>query len=139
MEVAARIVVDAPPERVWKLWTDVERWPDWTASVLRIEPLDGPLRIGARFRIRQPRLPALVWEVDALEEGRSWSWVAHSAGAVTIGRHVISADPRGALTEQLVVHRGWLGVPVGWMMQRTTRRYLAMEGEGLKRLAEGAA
>ena len=139
MKIEAQVVVDAPPERVWKVWADVERWPEWTASVTRIEPLSGPLQVGARFRIRQPRLPVLEWEVTSLEEGRSWTWVAHSPGAVTTARHVVVPTANGTVAEQHLLHEGWAGAPVGWLMQGQTRRYLAMEGEGLKRLAEGPA
>jgi uncharacterized protein YndB with AHSA1/START domain len=35
-------VIDAPPERVWALHTDVDAWPSWNADVDRAEL--GPVR-----------------------------------------------------------------------------------------------
>jgi len=136
MELADRVIVAAPPARVWAVWADVERWPEWTASVTRIEPLSGPLGPGARFRIAQPRLAVLVWEVTAYDAGVSWAWVARSAGATTTGFHAVRAEGDGTVADMRIVHEGWLGRPVGWLLAGLTRRYMALEGAGLKRVAE---
>ncbi|MEU1802223.1 SRPBCC family protein [Streptomyces sp. NPDC019937] len=48
-------VIKAPLSTVWKLQTDVERWPAWQAPVLTMKRLDpGPLRKGSRFRWTTP-------------------------------------------------------------------------------------
>ncbi|MCX5562352.1 SRPBCC family protein [Streptomyces sp. NBC_00038] len=49
------IVIKAPLSTVFKLQTDVERWPSWQAPVLSMKRLDpGPLRKGSRFRWTTP-------------------------------------------------------------------------------------
>ena len=64
------VEVAAPAAAVWTVYADVERWSEWTASITRIEALDGPeLAVGKRFAIKQPRLPRLVWEISELEPG----------------------------------------------------------------------
>ena len=55
--------VDASPARVWEVMADVGRWPEWTASMTSVELLGDALDVGAHVRIRQPKLPAAVWEV----------------------------------------------------------------------------
>ena len=72
------------------MFSDVERWPEWTASVTSLKALDGPgLAVGKRFEIKQPRLPKLVWEVTALDEGTSWTWEQRSPGGRTIAVHEV--------------------------------------------------
>ncbi|MFF0155794.1 SRPBCC family protein [Micromonospora sp. NPDC005203] len=44
-------MIDAPLRTVWKLQTDVERWPSWQKPVVSSKRLDrGPLRPGSSFR-----------------------------------------------------------------------------------------
>ncbi|MFE4018352.1 SRPBCC family protein [Streptomyces sp. NPDC059101] len=51
-------VIHAPLRTVWKLQTDVARWPAWQASVESVERLDhGPFRTGSAFRWTMPVPP----------------------------------------------------------------------------------
>ncbi|MGW3333365.1 SRPBCC family protein [Streptomyces rubiginosohelvolus] len=51
-------VIDAPLSTVWKLQTDVERWPSWQTHVTSMDRLDhGPFRPGAAFRWTTPIPP----------------------------------------------------------------------------------
>ncbi|MGW1408286.1 SRPBCC family protein [Streptomyces sp. NPDC002403] len=51
-------LIHAPLRTVWKLQTDVARWPSWQASVKTAERLDhGPLRRGSAFRWTTPIPP----------------------------------------------------------------------------------
>lgn len=51
-------VIHAPLSTIWKLQTDVERWPSWQAVVKTSERLDhGPLRKGSAFHWTTPVPP----------------------------------------------------------------------------------
>ena len=79
---------------VWEVFGDVERWPEWTASVTRLVALDGPgLAVGKRFEIKQPRMPKLVWEVTEVDPGVSWTWVQRSPGGCDLARHEVIPRP----------------------------------------------
>jgi uncharacterized membrane protein len=131
------ITIDAPIEVVWDVFSDVERWSSWTTSVTSVHLLDaGPLRIGSRARIRQPRLPKVVWTVTELEPGRSWTWTATSPGASTVASHRLSEVDGRTLAEQTIVQSGPIGALVGRLYRSLTKRYLALEAEGLRRQSE---
>ncbi|MFF8729125.1 SRPBCC family protein [Streptomyces sp. NPDC015171] len=52
---ATDTVIKAPLSTVWKLQTDIERWPSWQPPVTTAERLDaGRLREGSRFRWTTP-------------------------------------------------------------------------------------
>lgn len=132
------VEIDAPAALVWDVFTDVERWSEWTASVTRIVALDGPgIAIGKRFEIKQPRLPKLVWEVTDVVPGQSWTWAQSSTGGTTSAVHTVSpiAEGRTAVRQELE-QRGPVGGLVGRLMVGTTRRYLEMEAQGLKARSE---
>lgn len=73
-DFAIAVEISAPPDRVWAVMSDIEAWPEWTPTVTRVELLDpGPLAVGQRARVLQPRLPAAVWRITALGPGRSFT------------------------------------------------------------------
>ena len=114
------VEIEAPAGVVWDVFSDVERWPEWTASVTRLVALDGPgLAVGKRFEIKQPRMPKLVWEITELTPGSSWTWVQRSPGGMTVARHDViqesdSAHPSSAATRP--ARAGWRhsGVAYAW-------------------------
>ncbi|AKK25672.1 SRPBCC family protein [Mycobacterium sp. EPa45] len=136
---SSSIDIDAPADLVWEVFSNVEHWPDWTASVTRLRGLDGAqLAVGRHFEIKQPRMPRLVWTVTELEPGASWTWEQRSPGGLTTARHdvVPTADGRTVVRQELV-QRGILGSVVGVLMRQMTQRYLTMEAQGLKASSEG--
>ncbi|HEX7097205.1 MAG TPA: SRPBCC family protein [Acidimicrobiales bacterium] len=132
------IEIDAPASVVWDVFSDVERWAEWTASIERIEPLDGPgLDVGKRFRIKQPKFPNLVWQVTAVEPGSSWTWAQRSPGGTALASHeVVPQGPERTLVRQRIDQRGPIGALVGRLTRRLTTRYLDLEARGLKERSE---
>ncbi len=133
--------VAAPPAVVWRVLTDVEAWHTWTASVTSVERLDeGPLRVGSRARIVQPKVPTVVWEVGELVEDRSFTWAQGNAVARTTAGHWIEGDGSGGSRVRLsVAQEGVVGGVVGRLYRGMTARYLAMEAAGLTARAEAVA
>ena len=137
-DFALAVEISAPPDRVWAVMSDIEAWPEWTPTVTRVELLDpGPLAVGQRARVLQPRLPAAVWRITALEPGRSFTWVTRSPGVVVTARH--SVEPVvGGSRAHLALHFGGL---IGPLVARITRglntRYLGLEAAGLRQRSEG--
>jgi len=133
------ITVDirATPQRVWAVLSDVEGWPDWTASVRSVDRLDaGPLAVGSRARIRQPKLLPAVWRITSIEKGRSFTWVTRSLGLSVTAHHGVEATPDGSRVTLSIRFDGLLAPLVALLTHRLNNRYLGLEGAGLKRRSE---
>lgn len=139
MTFTRTIDIDAPAARVWAVMTDVERWPEWTASVTAIRRLDeGPFTVDSRVRIKQPRLPSSILTVTELEPERGFTWVATSPGLRVTASHGIAAAPRGVRVILSVRYDGLFGSLAGRLWRSLTERYLRLEAEGLRRRSEQA-
>jgi uncharacterized protein YndB with AHSA1/START domain len=141
VEARTSIDVAASPDEVWTVLVDVERWPEWTDSVSRIRPLDaGPLDVGSRVEISQPRIPTATYTVTALEPGHAFSWEQQQPGSRVSAHHECTQLPDGGTRVELrVVMSGVVGGVMGLLYRRLTERYLATEAAGLKARAEGSA
>ena len=104
MPVAEAAVLEL--RRVHRAWgprriVDIERWPEWGSTVTSVRRLDdGPLEVGSRVRIEQPRIPPTEYVVTELEPNRSFIWVATAPGVRTTARHLaegIKASSEGRL------------------------------------------
>jgi uncharacterized membrane protein len=132
--------ISAPPEAMWAVISDVESWPEWTASVTSVRPLSpGPLQVGSRVRIKQPRLPATVWTVSDLVEGERFTWTATSPGVNTRASHRVVPAAEGSRVTLSIDQAGILGRLVGRLYDGLTSRYVQMEAAGLKQRSEESA
>jgi len=129
--------IDAPPERVWDVMIDVEKWPEWTPSMSSVKRLDtGELRRGSRVRIKQPKLAPATMTVAELEHEKSFTWTTSLPGVVVTAAHTITPKGKGS---QVVLSLSFDGI-VGGIIGRATRslneRYIAYEAAGLKKRSE---
>ncbi|MFF1909011.1 SRPBCC family protein [Kitasatospora sp. NPDC058218] len=84
------IVINAPLHTVWRLQTDVERWPSWQTPVDSAKRLDhGPFRKGSAFRWTtpippNPATPATSLEITStvrqIEHGSCIRWTGPAIG-----------------------------------------------------------
>lgn len=131
--------VDAPPSRVWSVISDAERWPEWTPTVTRVERVHGDgLALGNKVRIEQPKLPAAVYTITALEPGKSFTWTTGSWFARGVANHVVEPRGSGSRVTLSVIFSGLIGGLAGKMYAELTREYLALEAAGLKKRSEAA-
>ncbi|MFG2768652.1 SRPBCC family protein [Streptomyces rubiginosohelvolus] len=88
-------VIDAPLSTVWKLQTDVERWPSWQTHVTSMDRLDhGPFRPGAAFRWTtpippNPATPATSLDITStVRQAERGSCIRWTGPAVGEGLHI---------------------------------------------------
>ncbi|HEX8867379.1 MAG TPA: SRPBCC family protein [Lentzea sp.] len=134
------VVIAAPPERVWDLIVDVERWPERIPTVDSVERLDdGPLALGSRTKLSQPRLSPAVWTVTELTEGSSYTWESKTSGVTVVASHDVEPHADGCrLTLALTVSGALAGI--GWLMSKSlSKRYVETEAASIKAAAETPA
>lgn len=128
----------APVERLWAVMSDVRRWPEWLPTVDAVTPLD-PDRVdevGAEYRVEQPRLPAAVWRITEVVEGRSFTWESTAPGLRSVGTHVLRPAGDGTTTITLGIEWSGLLAPVLRLLAgRTAQDYVEQEAAALDRTA----
>jgi uncharacterized membrane protein len=131
------IDIAATPERVWEVMSDFESWPKWTPSVRSITRLgSGPVRVGSRVLIRQPKFPPAVWKMMELGPGHHFTWRSGFPGMWVLATHTIVATATGSRVALALHYHGPLGKLLARMTRSVTRRYLEFEATGLKRQSE---
>lgn len=134
------ITIDAAPECVWSILSEVTEWPRWLPTVASVEGLGAErLAFGARFKVRQPGLRPTIWTVSAIEPGRRFEWQAASPGVLMVGDHRlqrVSPDSTSVLLR--FEFRGVVGGLLGLLFASTTRRYVDQEAAALKNATESA-
>lgn len=131
------VTIAAPVERVWTVIVDVDRWPERIPTVDAVERLDdGPLVLGSRTRLRQPRLSPAIWTVTELTDGSSYTWESRSPGVTVTGSHVVEPEGDGSRLTLTLSITGPLAT-VGWLATRSlTTRYVETEAAAIKQVAE---
>lgn len=139
--LVATATVDAAPDLVWALISDVRNWPDLLpTTVLSVTPLDAgrPDEVGARYVMEQPRIPRVTWEILEWDAPNRFTWQSSMPGVRTTGTHVVQGNPGGPTTASLAIE--WSGPGTGLVRMvyaRLTRRYVEIEAGQLKARAEG--
>ena len=93
MDYEVSTEIDATAARVWAVLADLGTWPEWTASMREVTPLgDGPVGEGSRVRVRQPKLPTVVWTISDWQPEHRFTWTATSPGVATAADHELRSD-----------------------------------------------
>ena len=132
--------IDAPPEKVWGMMTDVERWPEFAAQFRSIVRKDqGPLALGSKARVTPRGLFGSIWQVTEFEASRSFTWEADALpGLHLVAGHVVEPEGAGSRVILSLESSGALATllaPVLGVISRRPRQV----GEGLKAYFEGRA
>lgn len=126
------IDIPAPPDRVWQVMSDVERWHEWTPSVTRVTLFGRPLGVGSRAMIRQPKFPPAWWKVSEVVPGREFTWVSWAPGLRVVAQHGVVPAGVGARATLRLVYGGAVGPWFARLTRDIVERYLDFEAEGLQ-------
>ena len=137
MRVDDAIHKAAPPDVVWAVTEDVERWPEWTPTVTSVTRLEnGPFGLGSVARIKQPGQPEAEWTVTEFGSGQRFSWETRRLGLHMTGTHELSPDGAGTKNVLRVEAKGVVAVLLWPLLRFAMRRALSAENRGLKARCE---
>lgn len=139
MKVEDAVDIEAPPEAVWAVTVDVERWPEWTPTMKSARRVDqGPFAAGSAALIRQPGLPEARWVVTTFKPGENFTWETRVRGVRIVATHELTGIPTGTRNLLRVEVFGLLAGFLWPLIRSSLRRALEQENAGLKNRCEAS-
>jgi uncharacterized membrane protein len=136
--------VDAPIERVFEMFIDVKRWPEWMPNATEIKEITGPLdKAGTKIRSVSGFLGRKLETRDEIVEAerpRLWKLASEGGGFKGTATYRLTSTDQG--TDVLVeadyeLPAGFLGhVADRLFMEKTMERQMRHAAENLKALIE---
>jgi uncharacterized membrane protein len=131
------VSIDAPPDKVFAVLQDVERWPEWTATMVSVKRREsGPFVLGSTAEVRQPKLRPSVWQVTEIAEGRNFTWTTRSPGVRMKAGHRVEPDGSGSRVILSFEMSGVMAPLVSGLYGRLIDEYVSTEAQGLKKRCE---
>jgi uncharacterized protein YndB with AHSA1/START domain len=98
---------EAEPDAVWKLWTDVTRWPEWDVSK-EIARLDGPFEVGSAGWAKQKGNLGGSFTITEIDPGKRWVTECPIPLGHVIFDHILEqvADGRVRVVKRVEVQGG---------------------------------
>ena len=133
---ANQIFIQASPERVWAVLTDINQWPTWNPKISRAA-LEGSPVVGAKFnwKVNGASIRSIVHTADV---DRAFGWSGTTFGGSAIHNWHLESQNGGTLVKVEESMEGWL---VG-LFQKKMNRDLAADMvfwlEKLKAASEGS-
>jgi uncharacterized protein YndB with AHSA1/START domain len=134
---SAETVIAAPPQTVWDVLADLERWPEWNPDV-RSVAVEGPVAPGTRFRWKAG--PGTITStLQQADRPLSIAWTGTTMGIRAM--HAWRLEPRdgGTLARTEESFEGLLARLLRARMQRMLQRSLDSGLDHLKAEAERRA
>src|SRR5256885_8677636 len=135
----ASLETTAPPATVWRVWSDINRWPEWNPD-MKESRLDGPLKLGATGMINTKSGGKHDVVVTHFQDGRSFELESTALPGTKMAiRATIAPSGAGTRISQGFEPRGLLAPLVGPMMSGHILKTFNAVLDGLKRKVETAA
>ncbi len=138
--MSATIQIDAPPQAVWAVLTDLGRYPEWNPL---FREASGQVAVGSRITLRSVhpangRLMTVKPKITVAEPDAELRWVASLPGIIS-GEHrfALTLADGGTRLEQSETFRGLLTAFSGRTFARAEASFQALN-EAVKNRAESS-
>ncbi len=110
LEVTASAIVPAPPEQVFELLCDTERYPEWVTATNAVTTTDGPAREGSTYHEVNPILgpwkASTAWRVVEHEPPRRTVHESRDLPLSSTFEVVMEVAPEGDASRVTLTLRG---------------------------------
>lgn len=140
--VKSEIEIQAPPEKVWKIITDIDKWHEWSPT---INASKGKAAVGATVAITMMSKevgkdgPTYSPEIIRMDEPKYFHWRAHMmAGFIFTNEKIIELEKTdtGTKVTHLETFKGLMAALMKGQMDEGVPPMLNMMNDALKELAE---
>lgn len=137
VQARAEITIHAPAERVWRLLTGIERWPEWNPAVASAA-MQGPLSAGTVFVWKSQgfQVTSTLSEIDS---PKRLSWTGSAFGTRAFHLWEIEAVGDTVLVKTFETFDGWVPWLFKSSMQKKLDETLPAWLQALKQAAERRA
>ncbi len=129
------IFIQASPEAVWKIQTDINAWKDWQPDIAK-SLLQGPLEAGSIFQWTSGGF-AITSTLQEVELHRHIAWTGQAFGSKVRHIWVFKPENGGTLLTTEESMEGWLISLMKLVMPRFLDQSLDVWLRSLKNKAEG--
>jgi hypothetical protein len=132
----ASLETTANPQQVWRVWSDVNTWPEWNPD-MKESRLDGPLKLGTTGMINTRSGGKHDVVVTYFEDGKSFELESTALPGTKMAiRASIAPNGAGSRITQGFEPRGVLAPIVGPMMGGAILKTFSAVLGGLKQKVE---
>ena len=135
------VQIDAPPSTVWSVLADVDKWPEWTPTILSVVRQEtSAFGLGSTAKVKAKGFPEGVLRVTEFSPGQSFTWEGSSGpGFRVLLGHAVEAVGGGARATLSVTAAGPSAIFLGWLAVRLSKPNINTEVASLKVRAEQIA
>jgi hypothetical protein len=124
---------EANPEAVWRRYTDVEHWSEWSKKGVEESSIDGDFKVGTTGMSKAPHLPKGKFELVEVEPQKRFVSKAKLPGATLLFEHML--EPAASGTR--ITHRATLDGPLTFLWSPVIGRIIKRGmPDGVERLAD---
>jgi hypothetical protein len=133
------IETSATPAEVWRIWSDVNSWPEWNPD-MKESRLDGPLEVGTTGMVHTRSGGRHDVVVTQLEDGQSFELESTAMPMTKMAiRATVTPTANRTRISQGFEARGLLAPVVGPMMGGTILKTFDSVLQGLAKKAESGS
>jgi carbon monoxide dehydrogenase subunit G len=131
---SAEASIDAPIEVVWRILSDLEKWPAWNKGVTKIR-VNGGIKAGTTFDWTAGRI-SIVSRLEEVAPPARIAWTGKMLGIRAIHVWELEVDGRGTRVHTEESFEGWLAKLFPAAMKRALAKALDQGVRALKVAAE---